>query len=82
MGITSLGKSISVTETQETYGKPSTVGKQVAGVGRVPFNDSRGDPELRCLTFGSFLTFSQMRSLETCSNSALSPLSIDTSPEM
>lgn len=39
--------------------------------------------ELRSLAFGSFLIFSQMRSLETCStNSALSPLSIDTSPEM
>lgn len=48
-----------------------------------PFNDPTDYMELRSLAFGSFLLFSQMRSLETCStNSALPPLSIDTSPEM
>lgn len=34
-GITSLGKSISVTEIQETYWKPRSIGKQVAGIEKV-----------------------------------------------
>lgn len=49
MGIASLDKSISVTETQGTSRKPRSIGKQVAGIERA-FNDSRDDPELRCLT--------------------------------